>query len=93
MRLVIIFALLLSLKKITWCIPLSQFYPYGQTESDDVLLLKADDGTSPGVSLSSVFPFYDKNFQTIYVSIIVLYNSYDNWLANLACIFIGINSQ
>ena len=92
MRLVITFALLLSLKKITWCIPLSQFYPYGQTESDDVLL-KADDRTSPGVSLSSVFPFYDKNFQMIYVSIIVLYNSYDNWLANLACIFIGISPQ
>ena len=72
MRVAIIFVSLL--KNIVWCIPLNEFYPFGSTENDNVLP-RSDDGSSPEVSLSSVFPFYDKNFQTLYVSSYVLYCS------------------
>ena len=69
MRFVIIFSvsLLILLKKTVWCIPLNEFYPFGVREND-LQLQRGDDISSPEISLPSAFPFYDQNFQTIFVS-------------------------
>ena len=49
-----------------WCIPLNEFYPFGDN-SFDTALHRNDDGFSPAINLSSVFPFFDENFETVYV--------------------------
>ena len=49
-----------------WCIPLNEFYPFGENSSD-TLLYRNDDGFSSAINLSSVFPFFDENFATVYV--------------------------
>ena len=57
------------LKNSAKCIPLSQFYPFGSGTAfgSDTFLPRNDDGLSPAISLTSVFPFFDENFNTIYV--------------------------
>ena len=71
-----IFVSLLSLKSIVWCIPLNEFYPFGSTENDH-MLPRADDDSSPAISLSSAFPFFDEDFQTLYVSICIVLDLYN----------------
>ena len=47
------------------CIPLAEFYPFaGETVN---VLRRNDDGYSPRITLSSSFPFFDENYETIYV--------------------------
>lgn len=48
------------------CIPLADFYPFGEAVNE-TLLYRNDDGYSPPISLSSVFPFFDENYETVYV--------------------------
>lgn len=48
-------------------LPLSDFYPYG-SEAGDAELAPNDDGSSPAISLSSPFPFFDSLQETVYVS-------------------------
>ena len=54
------------------CIPLAEFYPFGATVNE-TLLLPNDDGSSSRITLSSVFPFFDENYETVYVRNISLY--------------------
>ena len=48
------------------CIPLDEFYPFGEIVND-TLLHMSDDDSSPLITLSSVFPFFDENYDTVYV--------------------------
>ena len=48
------------------CIPLAEFYPFGETVNK-TLLRRNDDGYSPPINLSSVFPFFDEIHGTVYV--------------------------
>ena len=48
------------------CIPLAEFYPFGEIVNE-TLLHRNDDGFSPRITLSSAFPFFDENYETIYV--------------------------
>ena len=48
------------------CIPLDEFYPFGEIVND-TLLHRNDDDFSPPITLSSVFPFFDENYDTVYV--------------------------
>ena len=48
------------------CIPLDDFYPFGEIVNE-TLLPRNDDGSSPRITLSSVFPFFDENYETVYV--------------------------
>lgn len=69
MRFVIVLSvsLFVLLKKTVWCVPLSEFYPYGVRENDSPLT-RGDDISSPEISLPSAFPFFDQNFQAVFVS-------------------------
>ena len=52
------------------CIPLDDFYPFGEIVNEtlnETLLPRNDDGSSPRITLSSVFPFFDENYETVYV--------------------------
>ena len=48
------------------CIPLADFYPFGEG-GPDAAVGRNDDGSSPLITLSSNFPFFDENFRNIYV--------------------------
>ena len=48
------------------CIPLAEFYPFGETVNE-TFLHRNDDGNSPRITLSSVFPFFDENHEIVYV--------------------------
>ena len=47
-------------------IPVERFYPFGESAGDRSLL-DNDDGTIPS-DLSTAFPFFDTNYNTLYVS-------------------------
>ena len=49
-------------------IPLSDFYPFGSTGAADTLLPATDDGSSPAVTLSLPFPYFDVDYTSIFVS-------------------------
>lgn len=50
---------------------LSEFYPYGIVHGDR-LLPANDDGSSGEVRLSTPFPYFDKNHESLFVSIAIL---------------------
>lgn len=56
-----------SLLKVCVCIPLEEFYPYG-TAIGDSKLVKNDDGSSPRVTISSLFPFFNNQHNSLFVS-------------------------
>ena len=72
MQLLIVFTIIyILLKNSAKGIPLNEFYPFGsgtaaEFENDTFLHLN-DDDSSPPILLTSVFPFFDENFDTIYV--------------------------
>ena len=61
------------LKNSVKCIPLNEFYPFGIGTAvefgTDTFLPPNDDGSSDQILLTSVFPFFDENFDTIFVCI------------------------
>ena len=66
------------LKNSAKCIPLGEFYPFGngtvaEFGNDDTFLPPNDDDSSPPILLTSVFPFFDENFDTIIVCIVIVY--------------------
>ena len=65
------------LKNSVKCIPLNEFYPFGSGTAvefgTDTFLPPNDDGSSDQIRLTSVFPFFDENFDTIFVC--MAYNS------------------
>ena len=75
----LIFAFTISfyilLKNCAKSIPLSQFYPFGSDTAaefgSDTFLSPNDDGSSSTIFLTSVFPFFDENFDTVFVCIVV----------------------
>ena len=54
---------------ITTCfsLPLRQFYPYG-VRNGDTALLPNDDGGSGEIPVSILFPYFDRNHGSLYVS-------------------------
>ena len=50
-------------------VPLSDFYPYGVSEGDTVLPPN-DDGSSGEIQISILFPYFDKNHGSLYVSML-----------------------
>ena len=54
---------------ITPCftVPLSDFYPYGVSEGDTALPAN-DDGSSVEILISILFPYFDRNHDSLYVS-------------------------
>jgi len=52
---------------VVFCISLSDFYPFGSTRSDSSLL-RNDDSSSSAIDLSFTFPYFDKNYDVVYVS-------------------------
>ena len=52
--------------KNAFCIPLANFYPFGERERD-AAVGRNDDGSSELITLTSNFPFFDENFRNIYV--------------------------
>ena len=72
MQLLIVFTIIfILLKNSAKCIPLNEFYPFGSGIAaefgNDTFLHLNDDESSPQILLTSVFPFFDENFDTIYV--------------------------
>lgn len=49
-------------------VPLSEFYPYGVSEGDTALPSN-DDGSSGVIPISIQFPYFDRNHDSLYVSI------------------------
>ena len=54
------------------CVPLAEFYAFGAT-LNETFLPPNDDGFSSRITLSSVFPFFDENYETVYVRNIAIY--------------------
>lgn len=52
-------------------IPLEQFYPFG-AEAGDTLHARTLDDSSPVQELPSPFPYFGRNFTTVYVSILLI---------------------
>ena len=50
---------------------LPNFYPFGASEGDQVVL-RNDDGSSGEVPISILFPFFDQNHNSLFVSIRIL---------------------
>jgi len=48
-------------------VPLSDFYPYGVSEGDTALPAN-DDGSSGEISISILFPYFDRNHDSLFVS-------------------------
>ena len=51
-------------------VPLENFYPYG-AEYGDQSLPGNDDGSTEEIMLSVSFPFFDANYDSLFVSIIL----------------------
>ncbi|XP_069118209.1 protein mesh-like isoform X2 [Argopecten irradians] len=51
----------------TSCIPVSEFYPFGAAEHDRSFP-KNDDGSSPRVNISTLFPFFNSQRDSLYVN-------------------------
>ena len=52
------------------CIPLSNFYPFGNA-SGDSSLPRTVDGFSDPINLTVTFPFFDRNHDIVFVSYVV----------------------
>ncbi|VDI29231.1 Hypothetical predicted protein, partial [Mytilus galloprovincialis] len=50
-----------------YCIPLKDFYPYGQSHGDQRVPTN-DDGSSPRVPISTSFPYFNQVFRSLYVN-------------------------
>ncbi|XP_020611647.1 protein mesh-like isoform X3 [Orbicella faveolata] len=48
-------------------VPLSDFYPYGVSEGDTALPAN-DDGSSGEISISTLFPYFDRNHDSLFVN-------------------------
>lgn len=48
-------------------VPLSDFYPYGVSEGDTALPAN-DDGSSGEIPISILFPYFDRNHDSLFVS-------------------------
>lgn len=55
----------------TLCIPLNQFYPFGNVTTD-LRLNRTLDGFSNPINLTVTFPFFDEDHDVIFVSITFL---------------------
>ena len=55
-----------SLQKAS-AIPLRDFYPYGNDTGDEVLPSN-DDGSTEAINLTLPFPFFGRDYRTIFVS-------------------------
>ena len=93
MQLLFVFAIFyILLKNSVKCIPLNEFYPFGSGTAaefgTDTFLPPNDDGSSDQILLTSVFPFFDENFDTIFVCMaykiaIHVYACYSQLLINI----------
>ncbi|XP_069105864.1 protein mesh-like [Argopecten irradians] len=59
--------LIFSLTKLSASIPLEDFYPYGAAQGDTDFP-KNDDGSSPVVTISTKFPFFNSQHDSLYVN-------------------------
>ena len=66
-RLFILIVLVCKIESIVM-LSLSEFYPYGDTQGDRSLPAN-DDNSSGRVRLSILFPYFDKNHDSLFVSI------------------------
>lgn len=67
--------LLALLLHITSCfsVPLGEFYPYGVDQGDSVVP-RDDDNSSGEIRISVLFPYFDRNHDSLYVSDFFLYS-------------------
>ena len=49
-------------------IPLADFYPFGSENDDTAVRRDFEDGSSPRITLSTPFPFFNEGHSTLYVS-------------------------
>ncbi|XP_033734958.1 sushi domain-containing protein 2-like [Pecten maximus] len=61
------FLLLSFVLHIVTCIPVSEFYPFGRAVLDHNFP-KNDDGSSPRVNISTLFPFFNSQHDSLYVN-------------------------
>ena len=69
MKFLALLTIILLLFKDTLCIPLTDFYPFGERSERDAFVERNNDGSSELIKLTSKFPFFDENFREIYVRI------------------------
>lgn len=67
----------LSQLSILEALVLPNFYPFGQSEGDQ-LVPTNDDGSSGTIPISIPFPFFDRNHNSLFVSITFLYLMHSN---------------
>ena len=67
MRVVWLLVFVLSCIRLINCIPLSRFYPFG-TVAGDLSLPRTLDGFSDPINLTVTFPFFDQNYDVVFVS-------------------------
>ncbi|XP_060071369.1 protein mesh-like [Ylistrum balloti] len=67
MRTLYSYSLSFLILQLTSGIPVSQFYPYGETVHDHSFP-KNDDGSSPRVNISTLFPFFNSQHDSLYVN-------------------------
>lgn len=62
---------------ITSClpVPLNEFYPYGVSEGDTALPAN-DDGSSGEIDISILFPYFDRNHDSLFVSTAFSYRAF-----------------
>ena len=69
MRTSIWIIILLRLIKISLCIPLNQFYPFGNgTKEASSQVPKGDSTTSPPINVQGVYHFFNQQQPVVYVS-------------------------
>ena len=54
--------------RVAVCIPLRDFFSFGRFAQLDSTLPRNDDGSSPAIDLSVIFPYFDRNYRVVYVS-------------------------
>ncbi|XP_033727091.1 protein mesh-like isoform X2 [Pecten maximus] len=59
--------LILSITKLSHSIPIDEFYPFGESYGDSDFP-KNDDGSSPAVTISTLFPFFNNQHDVLYVN-------------------------
>ncbi|XP_060075248.1 sushi domain-containing protein 2-like [Ylistrum balloti] len=66
-KLLQIIVLLLSVTRNAHSIPIEEFYPFGESNGDSDFP-KNDDGSSPAVTISTLFPFFNNQHGSLYVN-------------------------
>ena len=56
----------------TSAIPLIDFYPYG-IDQGDLFLYPNDDGSTLAINLTVSFPFFGRDYSTIFVSFVCIF--------------------